>query len=54
MDPITLIFYAVVCGILSLFAPHLGGRLRRLAVGAGVGVIAASALPYIAAIVYGS
>ena len=45
MEPISLIFYAVVCGLLSLFAPSLGGRLPRLAVGAGVGVIAAIVLP---------
>lgn len=45
MDPISLVFYAIVCGLLSLFAPQLGGRLPRLAVGAGVGVLAASVLP---------
>lgn len=45
MDPISLAFYAVVCGLLSLFAPNLGGRVPRLAVGAGVGVVAATLLP---------
>ncbi|WP_224823234.1 hypothetical protein [Cognatishimia sp. MH4019] len=53
MDPLTLIFYAVVCAVLSLFAPKLGGRGPRLAVGAAVGVLAATALPYLAAMVYG-
>lgn len=45
MDPITLGFYAFVCGILSWFAPNLGGRIPRLAIGAGVGVVAAASLP---------
>ncbi len=53
MDPLTLIFYAAVCGLLSLFAPHLGGRVIRLAIGAVVGVIPATTLPFIAALVYG-
>lgn len=47
MDPISLAFYALVCGLLSLFAPNLGGTLPRLAVGAVVGIVAASALPFI-------
>ena len=45
MDPVALAFYAVVCGVLSLAAPSLGGRVMRLAVGAVVGVVAASVLP---------
>ena len=45
MDPISLAFYAVVCGLLSLFAPSLGGRMPRLAIGAVVGVVAATVLP---------
>jgi hypothetical protein len=47
MDPISLVFYAVVCGRLGLGAPNLGGMMPRLAVGAGVGVVAATALPFI-------
>ena len=47
MDPITLGFYAAVCGILSMVAPSLGGRLPRLLIGAIVGIIAASVLPMI-------
>ena len=47
MDPISLVFYAIVCGLLSLFAPNLGGYLPRLIVGAGVGLVAALALPTI-------
>lgn len=47
MEPISLAFYAVVCGILSVAAPNLGGLVPRLLVGATVGVIAAVALPII-------
>lgn len=47
MDPVSLVFYAVVCGLLSLFAPNLGGRVPRLAVGAVVGVLAATTLPFL-------
>ncbi len=45
MEPVSIIFYAVICGLLSLFAPQLGGMVPRLAVGAVVGVAAAIVLP---------
>jgi hypothetical protein len=45
MDPISLGFYALVCGCLSVAAPRLGGLAPRLAIGAGVGLIAATFLP---------
>ena len=45
MDPIAIAFYAVVCGLLSLVAPNLGGMVPRLAVGAGVGFVASMVLP---------
>jgi len=47
MDPITLVFYAVVCGCLSAAAPRFPGLTIRLGVGAGVGILAASVLPLI-------
>ncbi len=47
MDPIALVFYAVICGCLSLFAPRFGGMAPRLAVGAAVGIAASLALPLI-------
>ncbi|MCF2871248.1 hypothetical protein L0664_09255 [Octadecabacter sp. G9-8] len=47
MDPITIAFYAVVCGCLSVVAPKFPGLPVRLGVGAGVGIIAASVLPLI-------
>jgi len=47
MDPITLIFYALVCGCLSVAAPKLPGLPVRLGVGAAVGILAATVLPII-------
>ncbi|MEL7346054.1 MAG: hypothetical protein AAFN59_14570 [Pseudomonadota bacterium] len=45
MDLIALGFYAVICGLLSLFAPRFGGLLPRVAIGATVGIAASIALP---------
>ena len=45
MDPITLIFYAIVCGALGLAGPSLGRPVVRLGIGALVGIVAASLLP---------
>ncbi len=45
MDPFTLAFYAVVCGILSAVAPNVPKLPIRLGIGAAVGIIAAAALP---------
>lgn len=45
MDPLSLVFYAAVCGLLSAVAPNLGGPAPRLAIGAVVGIAAAALLP---------
>lgn len=45
MDPLALIYYAMICGALSYFAPNLRTPVARLSVGAAVGVVAASLLP---------
>ena len=45
MDPVTITYYALVCAVLSLFAPRLGGSIPRLFVGALVGMLAAGVLP---------
>jgi hypothetical protein len=45
MDPVTLSYYAVVCGTLGFLAPRLGRPFKRLVVGVVVGVVAAGALP---------
>jgi hypothetical protein len=43
----SIVWYAAVCGALAAFAPALGGRTVRVMIGAVVGVIAASLLPFI-------
>lgn len=45
MDPVTMAFYAVVCGVLGVFAPSLGTYWKRLIVGGIVGLVAATVLP---------
>jgi hypothetical protein len=45
MDPVSLAYYAAVCGALALAAPWLGRLPVRLAAGAVVGLAAAGALP---------
>lgn len=47
MDPVALIFYAIICGVLSLFAPQLGRAPQRLIIGAIVGIAAAAVLPLV-------
>ena len=53
MEPISLVFYAVICGLLSVFAPNLGGALPRMAVGAVVGIAAAATLPILRGMMVG-
>ena len=45
MDPVTLLFYAIVCGLLGAAGPKLGRLWARLAIGAVIGVTAAAMLP---------
>jgi hypothetical protein len=52
MDPITLGFYAVVCGTLSVVAPKFPRLPIRLGIGVAVGLIAASILPLIKDVLY--
>ncbi len=47
MDPITLAFYAIVCGCLSAVSPAVPRLPTRLAIGAIVGLGAAIALPWV-------
>ncbi|SNS69329.1 hypothetical protein [Antarctobacter heliothermus] len=47
MDPVSLVFYAGVCGLLGLAGPSLGTAPIRLAIGAVVGVVAVSILPFV-------
>jgi len=46
MDPVSVGFYAAVCGVLGLAGPRLGAAPLRLAIGAGVGVVAVAVLPF--------
>ncbi|MEM9212535.1 MAG: hypothetical protein AAGA63_13715 [Pseudomonadota bacterium] len=52
MDPFTLTFYAVICGVLSLVAPNLGGWIPRIVVGAVVGVASATVLPWVRELIF--
>ena len=45
MDVTALVFYAAICGLLSLASPRLGRPFVRLAIGAVVGLAAAALLP---------
>jgi hypothetical protein len=45
MDPVTLAYYGVICGCLSLVSPRIGSGLARLAIGLAVGLAAAAVLP---------
>jgi len=49
MDMTALIFYAIVCGVLSLAGPRLGKPLIRFGIGCAVGIAAAALLPVIRA-----
>ena len=49
MDPVTLTFYGIVCGLLAYAAPLLGRGPVRFAVGLAVGLVAAGALPHLRA-----
>lgn len=53
MEPVSLVFYAVVCGLLSVFAPNFGGVMPRMAIGAVVGIVAAVSLPFLRGAVLG-
>lgn len=45
MDPVSLVFYAVVCGGLAAAAPSFQSRRARLVVGTITGLVAATLLP---------
>lgn len=51
MDPLALAYYALICGLLGLAAPRLGGSALRFGVGVAVGLLAASVLPLLRALV---
>ncbi len=45
MDAVTLTYYGLVCGLLSLASPRLTRGGLRFAVGVVVGLVAAGVLP---------
>ena len=47
MDPISIAFYAVVCGCLSAASPVVPSLPVRLGIGAVVGIVAAFLLPIV-------
>lgn len=47
MDIFTLTFYGIICGTLAYTSPTINNKMLRLAVGVGVGLLAAGVLPLI-------
>jgi len=47
MDPVTLAYYGVICGLLSLAAPTLATPMLRFVAGVIVGLVAAGGLPFL-------
>jgi uncharacterized transporter YbjL len=45
MDPVSIAYYALVCGLLAGFLPVRLGRLAKIGVGLAVGLLAATLLP---------
>ncbi|PWW04314.1 hypothetical protein DFR52_1011009 [Hoeflea marina] len=51
IDATAIVWYAAICGSLSALAPSFGGRALRLAIGAGVGIVAATLLPLLKSLI---
>ena len=47
IDPINLVFYAAVCGVLAAVAPQGKSRIIRAVFGALVGIFASGILPFL-------
>lgn len=47
MDIMGLLYYGIVCGLLSWVSPRLGEPPVRVAMGVAVGIAAAGLLPYL-------
>jgi hypothetical protein len=47
MDPINLVYYAAICAGLSALSPRVPTLPWRLGIGALVGLIAATFLPFV-------
>ena len=44
-DPVTMVFYGAICGVLALASPVVESRWTRFGVGIAVGLVAAFVLP---------
>jgi hypothetical protein len=47
IDTTAIVWYAAICGILSALAPSFGGQATRIGIGAVVGILAATILPFL-------
>lgn len=45
MDLVSLVYYAIICGLLCWAGPRIGGPVLRVLAGVLVGVLAAAVLP---------
>jgi hypothetical protein len=46
-DPVTMVFYGTICGVLALASPVVESRWTRFGVGIAVGLVAAFVLPLV-------
>jgi len=53
MDPVSVLYYGAICGLLALFSPELGRAAARLACGFAVGLVAAALLPVLKGVLAG-
>ena len=51
MDPVSVAFYAIVCGLLAGLLPARLGRAAKIATGLAVGILSATALPLLRTLV---
>ncbi len=53
MDPVSLVYYAIICGVLCWAGPRIGGPVLRVIAGVIVGMLAAGVLPALKAMLAG-
>ena len=50
MDPVTLVYYGAICGLLAVASPRLTPVAVRLLAGIVIGLVAAGVLPVLRAV----
>jgi hypothetical protein len=45
MDPVTMVYYSVICGCLGYGSPRVSPGILRVVLGVAVGMVAAALLP---------